>query len=78
MADPKENEEPNEELSIDELKAVSGGGLASSPIGKKELNWGEICDVGASVRAEGSGSGMTKADFERANKTGVGGEYYNE
>ena len=25
MADPKENEEINEELSIDELKSVSGG-----------------------------------------------------
>ena len=69
MTEPNEtNEEINEELSTDELKSVSGGGLASSPLGKKELNWSEICDVGLSVRAEGSGSGMSKADFERANK----------
>ena len=40
----------NNELTIGQLKAITGGGLASSPLGKKELNWGEICDVGLSVR----------------------------
>ena len=67
MTEPKEtNQDINEELSTDELKSVSGGGLASSPIGKKELNWGEVCDVGASVRkAEGSGSGMTLKDWKK-------------
>ncbi len=50
---------------------MSGSGLASSPIGKQELNW--ECDgreIEAMRKAEGSGSGMTKADFERANKNG--------
>ena len=68
MTDTKGNEEINKALSTDELKSVSGGGLASSPISKKELNLSEICDVGASVRkAEGSGSGMTKGDWKKRN-----------
>ena len=72
MTEPnKTNEEINEELSTDEMKSASGGGLASSPIGKQELNWDVICDVGASVRAEGSGSGMTKGDWEKSKKTGL-------
>mgnify|MGYP007063820439 CR=1 FL=1 len=36
MADPKENEEINEELSTDELKGVSGGMYALGKMGLKE------------------------------------------
>ncbi|WP_413357988.1 bacteriocin [Prochlorococcus sp. MIT 1201] len=84
MTEPNNtSEEINEELSTDELKNVSGGivirGNDTMLRGNGPSKWGEICDVGASLRnPQGSGSGMTKADFERANKTGVGGEYYNE
>ena len=94
MADPKENEEINEELSTDELKSVSGGMTARIPdhgnpavVGEDALkgnrtsiNWREdgANRLSNGIDAKGSGSGMTKADFERANKTGVGGEYYNE
>ena len=33
MADPKENEEINEELSMDELKDVAGGGMGLDRLG---------------------------------------------
>ncbi len=39
----------NQELTIAQLQIIIGGGLASSPVGKKELNWGEIYDVAASL-----------------------------
>ncbi|KZR64645.1 MULTISPECIES: CCRG-2 family RiPP [Prochlorococcus] len=69
MTNPKENEEMNEELSADELKSVSGGlrGQGSS---------GDTVKGGSSedfLAGHGSGSGMTKADFEKANKTGLAG-----
>ena len=63
MTDPKENEEINEELSVDELKSVSGGAAFIK---------GEQLTVQQRdpFDPQGSGSGMSKADFERANKTG--------
>ena len=67
MADPKENEEVNEELSTDELKDVSGGlrvQIESSFVDKG----GEDGACLPSCVAQGSGSGKTKADFERDNK----------
>ena len=63
MTNPTENEEINEELSTDELKSVSGGIQA----GGVEVEF-------RSKSPHGSGSGKTKADFERANKYGGSGE----
>ncbi|KZR62591.1 MULTISPECIES: hypothetical protein [Prochlorococcus] len=64
MTDPKENEDI--ELSTDELKSVSGG-------------WSWTMDQEGSAYREvqserpfdprGSGSGMTKGDWEKRNKT---------
>jgi hypothetical protein len=73
MTDPKENEAINGELSIDELKSVSGGISDESVIRKlrKVDSKYAISDEPAfSPKPEGSGSGMTKSDFERANKNG--------
>ena len=70
MTDPKENKEIRDELSTEELKSVSGG--LTRELMLKGNNLSEICDVGTSLRKpHGSGSGMTKADFERVNKTGL-------
>ena len=66
MTDPKENEEISEELSIDELKSVSGGISDESVIRKlrKVDSKYAISDEPAfSTKAEGSGSGMTKDDY---------------
>ncbi|KZR64646.1 MULTISPECIES: CCRG-2 family RiPP [Prochlorococcus] len=74
MTEPnKTNEEINEELSTDELKSVSGGiVIRDNDTMLRPSKLSEICDVGTSLRKpHGSGSGMTKADFERANKSGV-------
>ena len=40
----------NQELTIAQLQIIVGGGLASSPVGKKELNWAEIYGVATSLR----------------------------
>ncbi|CAE20413.1 possible DNA polymerase III beta subunit, cent [Prochlorococcus marinus str. MIT 9313] len=82
MTDPKENEEINEELSTDELKRVSGGFGENDPgvaveqttftnnRNSNTLPEGSGYAAGASnpYLSQGSGSGLTKADFERANK----------
>ncbi len=72
MTDPTENE--REELSVDELKSVSGGymrpatgdldGDANPAFKFPEPD----VDYHSSLDPKGSGSGLTKADFERANK----------
>ena len=71
MTNPKENEEINEELSIDELKSVSGG-ISDEPVIRKlrkvDSKFAISDEPAFSPKATGSGSGMTKADFERANK----------
>ncbi|WP_413358807.1 CCRG-2 family RiPP [Prochlorococcus sp. MIT 1201] len=64
MTGPKENEEINEELSIDELKSVSGGlrGQGSS---------GDTVKGGSSedfLAGQGSGSGMTLKDWKKATR----------
>ncbi|KZR78696.1 hypothetical protein [Prochlorococcus marinus] len=66
MTDPKENEEINEELSTDDLKAVSGG-LRGQGSSGDTVKGGSSEDL---LAGQGSGSGLTKADFERANKIG--------
>ena len=78
MTNTKENEEVNKEISSDELKRVSGGlgadiTIVSSGGAYKRVNnlkTGAFpVDVNAVVSSgPGSGSGLTKADFERANK----------
>ena len=70
MTEPKDNEYI--ELSTDELKSVSGGVvIRDNDTMLRPSKLSEICDVGTSLRKpHGSGSGMTKADFERANKNG--------
>ena len=76
MTEPNNtNEEINEELSTDELKSVSGGVvIRGNDTMLRPSKLEEICDVGTSLRKpHGSGSGMTKADWERANKTGLAG-----
>ncbi len=40
----------NEQLTIAQLQIIVGGELAASPVGKKELNWGEIYGVGTALR----------------------------
>ena len=67
MTDPKENEQINEELSTDELKSVSGGiVIRDNGTMLRPSKLSEICDVGTSLRKpHGSGSGMTKADFDQ-------------
>ena len=65
MTNPKENEEINEELSTDELKAVSGG-FAYDTRGKR------IAVTGAGIENLGfknghrTGSGMTKDDYRKS------------
>ena len=54
MTEP--NEEINEELSTDELKSVSGGFGLTQP------------HYFTGSNPQGSGSGKTKADWERDNK----------
>ena len=77
MADPAENEEINEELSTDELKTVSGGAkIHGKQIGIPSLTV-NISDTSGLIEAgdadfrnpKGSGSGMTKDDFERVNRS---------
>ena len=69
MTDPKENKDISDELSSEELKSMCGG--LTRELMLKRNNLHEICDVGTSLRKlHGSGSGMTKGDFERANKNG--------
>ena len=61
MADPKENEEINEELSTEELKSVSGGFS------------GHVTLIGAKgkdripIDPKGSGSGMSRKDWDKLN-----------
>jgi len=46
-------EEMNQELSTDELKDVSGGWITRGNVSQKENpQWGEICDVGTSVKGD--------------------------
>ena len=75
MTDPTENEEINEELSTDELKSVSGG-VFDGGDGEDELKvyGGGYTDSGRfkDPKGPGSGSGMTRVDFERANKNTEG------
>ena len=72
MTDPKENEALSEEISSDELKSVSGG-ISDEPVIRKlrkvDSKYAISDEPAFSPKAEGSGSGMTKADFERANKS---------
>ncbi len=61
MTDPKENEEINEELSTEELKSVSGGGVAEVADNYIESMEGII----DSISCETSGFGeMSKASVE--------------
>ncbi|KZR68771.1 hypothetical protein PMIT1313_02395 [Prochlorococcus marinus str. MIT 1313] len=70
MTDPKENEELSKELSIDELKSVSGG-ISDEPVIRKLRKVDPkhaISDEPCfSQKAQGSGSGLTKADWKKAN-----------
>ena len=61
------NEEINEELSTDQLKSVSGG--FPGPISQK----GSQGEDRFPIDPKGSGSGMTRRDFERANKSSIVG-----
>jgi len=46
-------EEPNQELSTDELKDVAGGAkIQSKQIKKGKPQWQEICDAGGSVKGD--------------------------
>ena len=65
MTDPTENEEINEELSTDELKSVSGGMSVDSGASYLEDLAGNFTER---VTAQGSGSGMTKDDYRKANR----------
>ncbi|WP_063416452.1 CCRG-2 family RiPP [Prochlorococcus marinus] len=87
MADPKENEEINEELSVDELKSVSGGllvqktvNIVSSTAGSRAYDPASsgsgLIEAGdADYRnTKAAGSGMTVQDWNRANKSGLAAE----
>ena len=80
MTNPTENEELNEELSTDELKSVSGG-ISDEPVIRKlrkvDSKFAISDEPCFSPKAQGSGSGKTKADFERDNKYGGSGEGYD-
>ena len=71
MTEPKESEEVNEEVSSEELKSVSGG-ISDEPAFRKLSkvdSKSAISDEPAfSPKPEGSGSGMTKGDWKKANK----------
>ena len=71
MAEPKENEEINEELSSEEMKSVSGG-ISDEPafrkLSKVDSKYAISDEPAFSPKPEGSGSGMTKGDWEKANK----------
>ena len=73
MTVPKENEELDEELSSEELKSVSGGFRIN---GSKDdaaglgISAGADCDPDFKG-AQGTGSGMTKGDWEKSKKTGL-------
>ena len=70
ITDPKENEEINEELSNEELKSVSGGlrvQIRSSFMDKGGA-FSDACLP--SCAAQGSGSGLTKADWDRKIRRG--------
>ena len=63
MADPKENEEINEELYADKLKSVSGG-LRGQGSSGDSMKGGSSEDF---LAGHGSGSGMTVQDWNRRN-----------
>ena len=73
MTEPKENEEINEELSSEEMKSVSGG-ISDEPAFRKLSKVGSkyaISDEPAfSPKPEGSGSGLTKGDWDRKIRRG--------
>ncbi len=54
MTNPKGNERVDKELSTDELKSVSGGGITDNPV---------FC---LTKRSEGSGSGMTLRGWKKS------------
>ncbi len=73
MTDAKEDAGINEELSTDELKSVSGGISDESVIlklRKVDPKYAISDEPCFSPKAEGSGSGMTKADWDRKIRCG--------
>ncbi len=75
MTEPnKTNEELNEELSTYELKSVSGG-IDLGSLGRGTHRFSQWADDygGSGVQGpEGSGSGMTKGDWEKSKNTNLG------
>ncbi|CAX31843.1 Hypothetical protein PMT_2324 [Prochlorococcus marinus str. MIT 9313] len=67
MADPKENEEINEELSTDELKSVSGGTMANPAYEGLGVVIRDNDTMLKGNGPEGSGSGKTLKDWKREN-----------
>ena len=70
MTDPKENEGIDEGLSTEDLKSVSGG-ISVDPynIAKRVMPASEL-RLKKKPSPQGSGSGLTKADWDRKIKRG--------
>ena len=73
MTEPKENEEINEELSSEEMKSVSGG-ISDEPafrkLSKVDSKYAISDEPAFSPKPEGSGSGLTKGDWDRKIRRG--------
>ena len=74
MTEPNEtnqtNEDLNEELSTDELKSVSGGTITLSNGSPARTLFTDTNGAPAQLKGpKGSGSGMTRDDFERYTRT---------
>ena len=67
MANPTENEEINEELTTDELKSVSGG-IVIDTLDRLHITVDDVGTAYPSFIPPGSGSGMTKDDYRKANR----------
>lgn len=81
MTNPKDNEELNDELSTDELKAVSGGiildtqapGLASCVLVEQNGSFMDFAGNESGFKSpKGSGSGMKLEDWKNRNHTNLG------
>ncbi len=73
MTEPKENEEVNDELSSEEMKSVSGG-ISDEPafrkLSKVDSKYAISDEPAFSPKPEGSGSGLTKGDWDRKIRRG--------
>ncbi len=73
MTESKGNQEINDELSSEEMKSVSGG-ISDEPafrkLSKVDSKYAISDEPAFSPKPEGSGSGLTKGDWDRKIRRG--------